>query len=384
MKPPKTSKVGRRPSDLIPGPRAVNPPVHRASTILLSDACQLYDNSIITYGREGLEPQRSLCDALARLEGGHSAYVFPSGLAAITGTLSLLVEPGDEIILVDCIYGRTRRFCDTTLRRWGVSVRYVAPDVTPDALSKLFAPRTRVLMLESPGSSTFEVQDVAALAFQARRANVLTVVDNTWAAGELFKPLTHGADISIQSLTKYVGGHSDCFLGAAVVREQALDDLVGQRYSDFGWAVSPEDCYLMYRGLQTLRVRLKMHAAGADIVCDWLRNRAGVFALLAPQLPGDPSHVLWNRDFTGHNGLVTIVLDPRSSDKELAFLNSLKCFGLGFSWGGHESLALLISPQLAARTVMKPLAGPAIRLHVGLEDPNDLIEDLDRAFTAYL
>ena len=243
--------------------------------------------------------------------------------------------------------------------------------------------RTRLIMLESPGSLTFEISDIPAIAALARSRGVLTAIDNTWGAGLLFKPLDHGVDLSIQALTKYVGGHADVFMGSVAVRDDALATRLQEHVWDLGWAVSPDDAYTMLRGLKTLPCRLKAHEAGGLAVARWLAGRPEVAAMLHPALDGHPDHALWARDFSGSNGLFAFTLKATPESQVLVFLDRLRLFGLGFSWGGFESLAVHCDPQLSRPTGRPAFAGPLIRIHVGLEDPADLVADLDQAFTAF-
>lgn len=360
--------------------RTLLPSIQRASTIIQDRTSHCYDGKHVTYGRSGLEPQRTLVGALTRLEGGVGAQLFPSGLAAITGTLIALLSPGDEILVIDSIYGRTRKFCATVLARLGITSRFISPNISPRRLAELAGRNSRLLFLESPASITFEIQDVAALTSAARALGMISVVDNTWSAGELFQPLRHGADVSLQSLTKYVGGHSDCFMGCAVFRDPDLLDRFTGEYDAMGWSVSPDDAYLMVRGLKTLGPRLALHAAAARNVAEWLQGRTEVARVICPMLATDPSHALWKRDFSGHNGLISIDIACEHAGEIAAFLDELSIFQLGFSWGGFESLALDCTPQLAARMNSGALPAPVVRLHVGLEDERAMIEDLEKGF----
>lgn len=366
----------------VAGPRAqtVGPVIQRGSTVLLPDAASLYDESRPTYGRGGLATQAALIDALADLEGADSVRLFPSGLAAISGAMLAVLRAGDEVLLTEAVYKPTRRFCDRVLRRFGVGVRYHDPRLAPADLMAMIDTRTRLIVLESPGSLSFELQDARGIAALARERGVLTLMDNTWAAGHFFKPLEHGIDISVQALTKYVGGHADVFMGSAAVGDPLLSASLDQAIWDFGWAVSADDAYQMLRGLRTLAVRLARHQASAVRIAGWLERRTEVERVLYPALPSSPDHALWKRDYSGAAGLFGVALQacPRSAAHQ--FLDALKLFGLGFSWGGFESLALLSDPQLDVRPGGSPFAGPLIRLNIGLEDCEDLITDLDQAF----
>ena len=364
--------------------RTVGPPIQRGSTVLLPNAAALYDHeSQVTYGRQGLAAQSALMDALAELEHAAGVTLYPSGLAALTGALLAVLKAGDEVLVVDTIYKPTRRFCDTVLRRYGVGVRYYPAKLDADALMTACGPATRLIVLESPGSLSFEFQDVPAIAAAARARNILTLIDNTWAAGLLFKPLDHGVDISVQALTKYVGGHSDVFMGSAAVKApnlvQALDDGV----LNIGWAVSPDDAYQMLRGLRTLATRMARHDRSARQIAGWLKSRDEVGQVLHPALPDAPGSDIWRRDYSGACGLFAFTLSPGRPSATAAFLDALKIFGLGFSWGGFESLAIDCDPQLAGRNSPGDYGGPLIRLHIGLEDPGDLMDDLDQAFAAW-
>lgn len=354
----------------------VNPPIQRGSTVLASSAKALYDGSEVTYGRLGLESQAALCEALAELEGALGTCLYPSGLAAVTGTLMALLRTGDEVLALDCVYDPTRRFCDTQLSRFGITTRYLDPTLSAEALVAEAGEKTRLILIESPGSLTFEVADVPAICALARARDILVVVDGTYGAGVLNKPLAMGADISIQALTKYVGGHADVFMGAASAREKRLYDRLHDGQVQIGWATSPDDAYLMLRGLRTLHTRLARHGQSALAVATWLAQQPQVAEVLCPALPGARGHALFARDFSAGNGLFSFVLKPTSIAQVEAFLDRLELFGLGFSWGGFESLAIHCDPQFKRRAIKTTHAGPVVRLHIGLEDPSDLIEDL--------
>jgi len=368
-------RSGHAPAAMV---RTVGPPVQRGSTVLIGKAAALYDESRPTYGRGGLATQEVLIDALAELEGARAVRLFPSGLAALTGAMLAVLKTGDEVIVTDAVYKPTRRFCDRVLRRLGIAVRYCAAQASASEVMALTGPATRLIVLESPASLTFDMQDAPAIAALAREAGILTLLDNTWAAGLYFKPLAHGVDISVQALTKYVGGHADVFMGAAAVADPTLEQALDHAILDFGWAVSPDDAYQMLRGLRTLPTRMARHDASGRQVAVWLRDQPEVAEVLHPALAGAPGHDLWRRDYTGAAGLFSVVLQPRPRRTVEAFLDSLSLFGLGFSWGGFESLALLGDPQLSVRDTPPALAGPIVRLNIGLEDPADLIADLRR------
>ncbi|MDP1874563.1 cystathionine beta-lyase [Phenylobacterium sp.] len=364
--------------------RTVGPPIQRGSTVLLPNAAALYDHEAqVTYGRQGLAAQSALIAALAELENAQGVTLYPSGLAALTGALLAVLKSGDEVLVVDTIYKPTRRFCDTVLRRFGIGVRYYPASLDAEALMAACGPATRLILLESPGSLSFEFQDVPAIAAAARSRGLLTLIDNTWAAGLLFKPLDHGVDISVQALTKYVGGHSDVFMGSAAVAEESLVRALDDGVLNIGWAVSPDDAYQMLRGLRTLPTRMARHDALARRLATWLALREEVGQVLHPALPGAPGAEIWRRDYSGACGLFAFTLAPGKPHATAAFLDALQVFGLGFSWGGFESLAIDCDPQLSGRLSPDAYGGPLIRLHVGLEDPDDLIADLERGFSAW-
>ncbi len=359
--------------------RTVGPPIQKGSTVLVNAAAALYDERRPTYGRGGLATQHALMSALVELEGASAVRLFPSGLAAMTGAMLAVLEAGDEVLVTDAVYKPTRRFCNRALRRFGIAVRYYPPRTKPNDLMAMASPATRLIVLESPGSLTFEMQDAPAIAELARARGILTLMDNTWAAGLFFKPLERGIDLSVQALTKYVGGHSDVFMGSAAARDDRLAEALDHAIWDFGWAVSPEDAYQMLRGLRTLPTRMARHEASGLAVAAWLAGRSQVAQVLHPALPGAPDHEVWRRDFTGAAGLFGVVLKPCHTRAVHAFLDGLRLFGLGFSWGGFESLALDCDPQFGVRVQRPRFAGPVVRLNVGLEDPDDLIADLERS-----
>ena len=371
--------AGQAPAAL---PRTVSPPIVKGSTVLLPNAASLYDTTQPTYGRGGLTTQEALMSALAELEGAAEVRLFPSGLAAMTGAMLAVLKAGDEVLVTAAAYKPTRRFCDHVLRRFAIDVRYYPPRTAPQALINMAGSATRLIVLESPGSLSMELQDATAIARLVRGRRILTLMDNTWAAGLYFKPLAHGVDISVQALTKYVGGHADVFMGCAAANDPALCKALDQAIWDFGWAVAPEDAYQILRGLRTLSTRMARHQESGLAVAAWLAAQPAVAEVLHPALPASPDHALWRRDYSGAAGLFSIVLKPCPTRAVHAFLDALKLFGLGFSWGGFESLALDADPQFAVREGGSPFAGPVVRLNIGLEDPGDLIEDLRRGFAA--
>lgn len=364
--------------------KTVGPPIQKGSTVLLPNAAALYDDdAFLTYGRGGLAAHDALRAALAEMEGAAGVSLYPSGLAAITGALLAVLMAGDEVLAADNIYKPSRRFCDNVLKRFGVTVRYFDPRTTPGEIVGLATDATKLILLESPGSLTFELIDLAAVASLAKARGILTAADNTWGAGYLLKPLKHGIDISIQALTKYVGGHSDVFMGSAAAKDPTLVRLLENGTHDLGWATAPEDAYQMLRGLRTLPVRLQQQGEAGLRIAAWLREQPEVQTVLHPALPGASDHELWTRDYTGACGLFGFVLQEKPESAVHAFLDALQLFGLGFSWGGFESLAISCDEQLRKRKFAPRFGGPLMRLHIGLETPDDLIADLRRGLDAF-
>lgn len=374
-------RAGSKPCDLV---KTVGPPIQKGSTVLLPNAAALYDDDqFLTYGRAGLAAHESLKCALAEMEGAAGVCLYPSGLAAVTGAMLAVLKAGDEVLVADNVYKPSRRFCDNVLKRYGVAVRYFDPRQSPEALVASAGEATRLIAMESPGSLTFEMQDLAAVARLAKARGLLTLTDNTWGAGYLFKPLEHGIDISVQALTKYVGGHSDVFMGSAAASDPTLVRRLEDGVHNLGWAVSAEDAYQMLRGLRTLPTRLQRQGEAGLRIAGWLAEQPQVARVIHPGLPGSPDHELWKRDYAGACGLFGFVLKPGPAQAADAFLDALTLFGLGFSWGGFESLAIVSDPQLAKRKFAPSYEGPLMRLHIGLEAEVDLIADLGRALAAY-
>ena len=302
----------------------------------------------------------------------------PSGLSAIATALLSFVSAGDEVLVVDSIYRPARRFCDNVLGRLGVKITYYDP-LIGGGIGKLIGEKTRVVFAESPGSQTFEVQDIPAIAKAAHAAGAVLILDNTWATPLYFKSFAHGVDVSIQAATKYIVGHADAMLGALTASEKVAQ-AVQRTHEDLGLCPGPEDVYLGLRGLRSLGVRLERHQKSALELARWLAERPEVARVVHPALPSDPGHAIWKRDFTGASGLFSVVLKPVPREKVAAMLDGLKLFGMGYSWGGFESLILPFDPS-AYRTATKWKAdGPAIRLHIGLEDVEDLKADLEAGF----
>lgn len=381
----RATQAGRRPHE---NHGVVNPPVYHASTILsptlaaMRELSRTEDADGTTYGVHGTPGTFAFEEAVAALEGGHRTRIASTGLLACTASLLSWLSAGDHLLMVDSCYGPTRRFCSKMLTRMGVEVTYYDP-LIGGAISNLIRPQTRVIFAESPGSLTFEVQDIPAIAEEANRHGVTLMLDNTWATPLYFKPFEHGVDVSIQAVTKYIGGHSDLVMGAVTARESAYPAL-REGWKELGLSGSPDDVYLAMRGLRTLAVRMPRHWENGLVVAEWLQAREEVAQVIHPALPGDPGHALWKRDFLGASSLFGFILKPEfgSEERLAALLDGLELFGMGASWGGFESLLI---PRTPPRTAVPwPRAGRAqgqlMRIHVGLEDPDDLISDLNDGF----
>lgn len=355
----------------------VNPPLQRATTLLFEDVEALYD-APKTYAIDGMATQEALRETLVALEGGAGAVLAPTGLAAVTLAILTIVRPDSELLMVDSAYKPTRNFCTRMLRRFGVQPRFYDPRIGA-GIAELITDKTCGVFLESPGSLTFEVQDTPAIAAAARARNVPVLIDNTWSAGLYFKPFEHGADLSIQALSKYQGGHADVFMGAVTSATAEWHKRVWDTHKQLGASVSPDDAFLALRGMRTLAVRLERQSASALRIAQWLEGRPEVAQVLHPALPSSPDHALWRRDFTGASGLFGVVLRaPRERAKPM--LESLDVFAMGWSWGGYESL-ITPSDRQMVRTARKWTAeGPTLRLSIGLEHPDDLIADLEKGF----
>jgi cysteine-S-conjugate beta-lyase len=354
----------------------VNPPVERASTILFDSVAELEGGrpglGTYRYGLQGTATQWALAEALTKLEpGAEGTALFSSGLAAITTTLLAILAPGDELLLPDSVYGPTRKFSESLLRRYSVSSRYYDP-LIGTGIAEFIGEKTRAILLESPGSLTMEVQDVPGICTVARERGIATVLDNTWATPLFFPALSSGIDISIVAATKYIGGHADVMLGAATATSQYYEALQDVAWS-LGQSISPDDAWLCSRGLRTMAIRLKQHEEGALKVADWLKSQERVGRVLHPALPDCPGHEFWKRDFSGSSGLFSFELKCAGELERSQFIDRLELFGIGYSWGGFESLAIPADPY---RTITNAPAANLVRLHIGLEDPDDLIADL--------
>ena len=361
----------------------VNPPVYHASTVLYRSAADyVAHRSRYQYGRRGTPTTEALELALQELEGPQCAGValLPSGLAAISAALLSAVRAGDHVLITDSAYGPTRTFCDQILTRFGVTTSYYDP-LAGAGIAALMRENTRVVYLESPGSLSFEMQDVAAITGAAHARGALVLMDNTWASPIYFRPLDHGVDLAIQAGTKYIGGHSDVMLGTVSANARTVKDLKTIVALN-GWCVGPDDVYLGMRGLRTLAVRLDRHYESGLAVARWLEGRPEIMRLLHPAMPSHPGHALWQRDFTGASGLFSVVLKPVPEKAVYAFLDRLELFGIGPSWGGYESLATPFNCAPARTATRWEPGGPTVRFHIGLEAVEDLIADLERGFAA--
>ncbi|MFZ3226897.1 MAG: cystathionine beta-lyase [Xanthobacteraceae bacterium] len=361
----------------------VNPPVYHASTVLYPNAEDfLAHRARYQYGRRGTPTTEALELALQELEGPQCAGVslLPSGLAAISAALLSVVRAGDHVLVTDSAYGPTRNFCGQILARLGVTTSYYDPGIGA-GIAALLQPNTRAVYLESPGSLSFDVQDVTAIAKAAHANGTLVLMDNTWATPLYFRPLDHGVDLVIQAGTKYIGGHSDIMLGTVSANAATVAELKNTVRLT-GLCEGPDDVYLGLRGLRTLGIRLDRHYQSGLAVARWLEGRPEVLRMLHPALPSHPGHALWKRDFTGASGLFSMVLKPVPKNAYHAFVNTLELFGIGASWGGYESLAIPFDcTPLRTATRWEP-GGPTVRFHIGLEAVEDLTADLERGFAA--
>ena len=365
---------------------AVNPPVYHASTVLFPTVAAM-EKSVrkrnepvqFHYGRFGTPTSHALGDALAGLEGADHAIVMPSGVAAIAATLLGHCGAGDHLLMVDSVYSPIRSLCEGLLRRLGIDTEYYDPHIGA-GIAALIRENTRLVYLESPGSLTFEIQDLPAIAEAAHRLGAAVAIDNTWATPLFHNPLALGADLVIHAATKYIVGHSDAMLGAVAMRKERYMP-VRLAATALGYSAAGDDCYLALRGLRTLSVRLERHQSTALKLAEWLQGRREVDRVIHPALPDHPDHAVWRRDFRGASGLFGVQLRPCPRPAVEAMLNGLKLFGMGLSWGGFKSLILLADPGHVRSAVPWPDdAGPLLRVHAGLEDLQDLIEDLEAGF----
>ena len=373
-----TSHAGRDPQRYA---GLVNTPVFRGSTVLFPDV-ETYETrdpdnfKSMRYGIHGTPTTFALEEAVAQLEGGYSAVAVPSGLAAIVVALAAFAKKGSHILMVDSVYGPTRKFCEKRLASYGVEVEYYDP-LIGGTIAKLIRPNTTAVYCEAPGSLTFEMQDLPAIAAAAHEKSIPVLADNTWGTPYFFSPFEHGVDVSIHAGTKYINGHSDTLMGL-VVTNQKYWLPVRHAVADFGYCVSPDDCYLALRGLRTIGVRMRQQQANALHIARWLQKRPEVLRVLYPALPGDPGHAIWKRDFTGAASLFGVILKPVADEDVENMIDALKLFGIGSSWGGFESLCIRANPAKGRTATRWSPGGPLIRLHIGLEDPADLLADLEQ------
>ena len=365
----------------------VNPPVYRASTVVfdsveeMQHAAKNRANQVPFYGRRGTPTTFAFADAMTELEGGAGCYVYPCGTAAITSAILSFVKTGEHILMVDTAYEPTRDFCDKTLANLGIEVTFYDPLIGKN-IESLIQKNTSIIFLESPGSLTMEVQDVPGICDVAHSQDhdITVILDNTWASPIHFQPFEHGVDVSVQAATKYVVGHSDCMLGTATANEKCWPTLRENSYL-LGQCASPDDIYLAMRGIRTLGVRLNQHQKASLKVAKWLQTRPEVKTVLHPALESSPGHKYFVRDFEGGNGLFSFVLEQSNTKALTALLDGMHHFKMGFSWGGYESLILAVNTVQSMRTVTQwPYDTPLIRLHIGLEDVDDLIADLEQGF----
>lgn len=367
----------------------VNPPLVRGSTVLHESVADMKARIAsrnagadlpVTYGIYGTPTHHAFYEALNALEGGHASWALPSGLTACTVPILAFVQQGDHVLVPDSVYWPTRRFCRDTLARYGVETTFYDPRIGERgraAVEALFRPTTRVMFLESPGSLTFEMQDVPLLAEIARARGAVSMIDNTWATPLYCQPIALGVDVSIHAATKYICGHSDVIMGTVTSNEAAWPRL-RETFHHYGLTTSPDDVYLAHRGLHSMAARLRQHTATAMRLIEWLQAQPEVARILYPALPSDPGHALWKRDMSGASGLFGIVLKPVADERFVAFIDGLQLFGRGYSWGGYESLLIPVFPERTA--VPLKFEGPLFRIAAGLENADDLIADLAAGF----
>ncbi len=358
----------------------VNPPVYHASTILFPDIASMEESAkrpfdSYRYGRSGTPTSAAFEEAVTALEGGYRSVAVGCGLAALTVAIGAFVKAGDHLLVPDSAYPPTKAYCDKVLHRYGVETTYYDPEIGA-GISDLIRPETQMIVLESPGSQTFEMQDVPAIAAVARDRGVVTMIDNTWATPLFFRPFDHGVDLSVHAATKYIVGHADAMMGIICTNSEAHFKAVKTEAYLLGHAAGPDDLYLAQRGLRSMAARLAQHQASAMRIADWLEARPEVARVLYPALPSHPGHAIWKRDFQGASGLMSIVLHPVDAPAVARMIDDMALFSIGFSWGGYESLIVPQDPASHRRTVPWKAEGPLVRLHIGLEDPDDLIDDL--------
>jgi cystathionine beta-lyase len=370
-------------------PSTVNLPLARASTVLFDSLDALaatqkrFDagEPVATYGIVNMPQRNAFEELVCELEGGHRAVTVPSGLAAVAVAVMAVVKAGDHVLMVDSVYGPSRHFCDHTLAKFGVETTYYDPLASGEQVAALMRANTTVVYVESPGSLTFEVQDIPAICRAAHAGGAVVIADNAWATGLYYPVMDYGVDLVVQPATKYLGGHSDVILGAVVANEYAWPRLHATS-RDLGQTASPDDIYLMVRGMRTLAIRLEKQGAAALDIAQWLAGRPEVRRVLHPALETDPGHALWKRDFRGASGLFGVELEPCTREQLAALTDHCEHFGIGYSWGGFESL--VVPANLRHGRQVRPWSGgPLVRLHIGLEDPADLMADLDAALARW-
>jgi cystathionine beta-lyase len=360
----------------------VNPPLIRGSTVLYPSCEERRAigkrrlEQVLLYGTHGGPTHFALENAIAEIEGGTRCQLYATGLAAIAVPLLAFLSAGDHLLMPDSVYGPARNLCDTVLKRHGVETTYYDPRLDEAGIAPLFQPNTKVLYVESPGSHTFEMQDVPALARAAHARGAKVLMDNTWGFHH-FQPFAHGVDVSIQALTKYAVGHSDVLLGSATVANDADWETLRTASTTLGQYASPDDCWLALRGLRTLKVRMREQEAAGLAVARWFSQQPQVKQVLHPALPGAPGHEIWKRDFTGAASLFGVVFQPRYTEADIfRMVDGLSLFGIGASWGGYESLALPTTNFITRTATSADLGGPAVRFHIGLEEVDDILADL--------
>lgn len=373
--------AGRHPEDYH---GAVNPPVYRVSTVLAETVAELKGRNAdkfqgLVYGRYGTPTTAALEEAVAAVEGGSHCIAVGSGLAAITGTLTALLKTGDHLLMTDTAYFPTRNFCDKVLAGLGIETTYYDPAIGA-GIKDLIRANTRVVFTEAPGSLTFEMQDIPAIAQAAHDAGALVAMDNTWGLLS-FQPFTKGVDVSIQAATKYIVGHSDAMLGTITTNDATLWRQIKTSCALYGYAPGSEETYLGLRGLRTVGVRLRHHFEAGLKVARWLETRPEVKRVMHPALPSDPGHALWQRDFKGGCGLFGVELLPTDEAAVEHMLDNYNLFKMGYSWGGFESLVVPTTGAIQRTATPWNAQGPTLRYHVGLEDPDDLIADLEAGLT---
>jgi len=360
----------------------VNPPVYHASTVTFPTVAALHEAEKhrfdrVYYGRYGTPTTFAFEEAVADLEGADHCVAVPSGMAAIAVSLAANLHAGDHVLVSDSAYFPTIKYCDGFLKKFGVEISYFPPMASADEIKALMRDNTKIVFAEAPGSITFEVQDIPMIARVAHAGGAKLIIDNTWSAGYHFKPFEHGVDISLQAATKYIVGHSDAMLGAVSVNDRNLYEHIKITQVGLGYSTAPDDCYLGLRGLRTLAMRMPRHESTALTLAKWLAARPEVETVLHPALESCPGHDIWKRDFTGSSGLFGFVLKDGPGEADLTrMLDGMDLFAMGYSWGGFESLIIPSDPRTMRTTYDWPYSQPVLRIHAGLEDPDDLLEDL--------